>query len=122
MMWTCPTDPERSQGAVSPAGQGLARRIRDRAELEDEGMGLTENEIGLWSDWEEVLDQAWQVGRGSRPPMRRIRFANVMPPVTELLAKPKTFFSNRSFDPTAVRSAVLKFAGSLYVELALMPR
>lgn len=84
--------------------------------LEDEARELTANEIGLWSDWEEVLDQAWQVGRGSQATDEADQIRERYAAVTELLAKPKTFFSNRSFDPTAVRSAVLKFAESLYVE------
>ncbi|HAL73640.1 MAG TPA: hypothetical protein DCM45_00940 [Clostridiales bacterium] len=86
--------------------------------LDDQQHLLTEDQAGIESDWQAVLDQAWQFGRPSKSGSDetadelRERFATVQ----ALKQEPFKLNVSRSFNETALRQSIISFADSLLIE------
>ena len=86
--------------------------------LDEQQFSLSGNPADLESDWQAVLDQAWQVGRLTGPGSEesaealRERFAFVL----ALQQEPFILSITRSFDEDALRSAINNLADSLLIE------
>jgi hypothetical protein len=75
--------------------------------LDEQTLQLTAADSGLTSDWQTILDQAWQIGRTSPETSESARIRDRYAVVAALLTTPKHLTISRNFSPAAVRLSVL---------------
>jgi vancomycin resistance protein YoaR len=84
--------------------------------LDSDYYQLTQEDISLTSDWQAVLDQAWQTGRTSDKTGEAEQVRDRYAVVTGLAAAPLHLSVSETYDETALRTAVLALAESLRIE------
>ncbi len=84
--------------------------------FEDQTFQITASEAGISSDWQAVLDQAWQTGRTSSQSDEEAALRDRYAVVESLQKTPLRLTVNQAFDQVKIADAVNRFTDSLQIE------
>jgi len=87
-------------------------------QLGDQTWLLTQTDAGLATDWQAILDQAWQTGRTSGAASEDEQIRDRYAIVRDLQSNPLHLSVSQLYDSDKIRSWILEIAGSLQVEAA----